>query len=602
MKKILCGVLSASMLLTGMSAVYAEDTFSDLGTVKWAAPYIEEMADMGFISGYEDGTFRPNNDVTHLEGLLLFSRALGSNSEAMEKILKYAVDSYGETVKKYNLSFGSEEVCFMLYRGAITPAELDDYIGEKTRNTPLKRYEAAMLITKAMMAEKEAKAEVLIDLAYTDAKTIPAVASKYVYYVTENEIMNGMDGNIFSPNTNVKRSQIAVMLSRAVDEMAISFFDTTVEKVDAEAKKIETTDGSYDFSTDTQMYVEGKLTAAEKMPSEVSAVLTVIRDNLTFVDALASEPDEVVNGVFYEYFSSNEVLNLQVRPTGQSKNQYYECAKGLSVTRNGEKSSIIDFKKGDYVTLKLSNGKVTSISAEQQTTYVKDATISDIEIGDDLVVKIEHEDPKYNGMTLNIANNVSVTKNGASKELSDIYRGDKVTLTLEYGQVTRIVATSSKKTLEGSIREIHISSAPYMVVSINGTEEKYDIPSTVSIKINGEDGSIYDFKLGDTVKITIESQAITAIAATSAQSGTYSITAGVVTAINSSYGFIKVKYEVNGVSKEETVMCKDSTATVVDAAGKTSSLKNINIGDVVTVRGTMDNGAFVASVILIESK
>ena len=520
----------------------------------------------------------------------------------MEKILKYAVDSYGETVKKYNLSFGSDEVCFMLYRGAITPAELDDYIGEKTRNTPLKRYEAAMLITKAMMAEKEAKAEVLIDLAYTDAKTIPAVASKYVYYVTENEIMNGMDGNIFSPNTNVKRSQIAVMLSRAVDEMAISFFDTTVEKVDAEAQKIETTDGSYDFSTDTQMYVEGKLTAAEKMPSEVSAVLTVIRDNLTFVDALASEPDEVVNGVFYEYFSSNEVLNLQVRPTGQSKNQYYECAKGLSVTRNGEKSSIIDFKKGDYVTLKLSNGKVTSISAEQQTTYVKDATISDIEIGDDLVVKIEHEDPKYNGMILNIANNVSVTKNGASKELSDIYRGDKVTLTLEYGQVTRIVATSSKKTLEGSIREIHISSAPYMVVSINGTEEKYDIPSTVSIKINGEDGSIYDFKLGDTVKITIESQAITAIAATSAQSGTYSITAGVVTAINSSYGFIKVKYEVNGVSKEETVMCKDSTATVVDAAGKTSSLKNINIGDVVTVRGTMDNGAFVASVILIESK
>lgn len=594
--------MSASMLAAGAVGVSAESGFTDLGSVEWAAPYIEEMADMGFISGYDDGTFRPNNDVTHLEGVLLFSRALGSNSEAMEQVLAYAVSEYGDIVDEYGLSFGKEEVCFMLYRGAIKTDELDDYIGKSVRNTPLKRYEAAMLITKAMMAESEAKAEVLIDLAYTDAKSIPAVASKYVYYVTENGIMNGMDGNIFSPDTNVKRSQIAVMLSRTVDEMAISFFDATIEKIDDTKKTVTTSDGEFEYSSNTTMYTEGKKSSPSAMPTSVAAVLTVIRDNLTFVDALASEPDEVVSGVFYSYFTSNDVLNLQVTPTGAQKTEYYECASGISVTRNGEKSTIIDFKKGDYVSLKLKNGKVTAISAEQQTTYVKDAVISDIEIDDDLIIKIEHEDKEYDGMTLNIANDVTVTKNGVPKDLSAVYRGDKVTLTLEYGQVTKIVATSTKKTLEGSIREIHISSAPYMVVSINGNEEKYDIPSTVSIKINGETGSVYDFRLGDTVKLTIESQAITAISATSVQSGSYSITAGVVTAVNSSYGFIKVSYETDGVTKEETIMCKDSTATVIDSQGKTSSMKNISAGDVVTVRGTMDNGAFVASIILIEAK
>lgn len=602
MKKMLCALMSASMLAAGAAGVSAESGFTDLGSVEWAAPYIEEMADMGFISGYDDGTFRPNNDVTHLEGVLLFSRALGSNSEAMEQVLAYAVSEYGDIVDEYGLSFGKEEVCFMLYRGAIKTDELDDYIGKSVRNTPLKRYEAAMLITKAMMAESEAKAEVLIDLAYTDAKSIPAVASKYVYYVTENGIMNGMDGNIFSPDTNVKRSQIAVMLSRTVDEMAISFFDATIEKIDDTKKIVTTSDGEFEYSSNTTMYTEGKKSSPSAMPTAVAGVLTVIRDNLTFVDALASEPDEVVSGVFYSYFTSNDVLNLQVTPTGAQKTEYYECASGISVTRNGEKSTIIDFKKGDYVSLKLKNGKVTAISAEQQTTYVKDAVISDIEIDDDLIIKIEHEDKEYDGMTLNIANDVTVTKNGVPKDLSAVYRGDKVTLTLEYGQVTKIVATSTKKTLEGSIREIHISSAPYMVVSINGNEQKYDIPSTVSIKINGETGSVYDFRLGDTVKLTIESQAITAISATSVQSGSYSITAGVVTAVNSSYGFIKVSYEADGVAKEETIMCKDSTATVIDAQGKTSSMKNINVGDVVTVRGTMDNGAFVASIILIEAK
>lgn len=602
MKKLICASLSAAMLLANVAIVNAESVFSDLDSVEWAAPYIEEMADMGFISGYEDGTFRPNNDVTHLEGLVLFSRAMGSNSEAMDKILEYAVAEYGEIVDGYNLSFGKDEICFMLYRGALSVSELDDYIAENVRNTPMKRYEAAMVITKAMAGEKEAKAEVFIDLVYDDAKDIPAAASKYVYFATENGIMNGMDGNLFSPNTNVKRSQIAVMLSRAVDVMGVSFFDSMIENVDTAEAIVETSDGSFEYTANTIMYKEGKKTEASGIPSNVAGILTVVRDELVYVDALASEPDEEVGGIFYEYFTSNEVLNIQIRAAGSSKNEYYECAKGVRVTRNGETSSIVDFKKGDYVTLQLSNGKVTSISAEQKTEYVTDAVISDIVIADDLVVTIEHADEKYNGMVLNIANDVIVTKNGASKSLSDIYRGDKVTLTLEYGQVTKIVATSSKTTVEGNIREIHISSNPYMIIAVNGNEKKYDIPSSVSIKINGTEGSIYDFRLGDTVKITVESQAITAISATSVQSGTYSITAGVVTAINSSYGFIKVSYEDNGVTKEETIMCKDSTATVLDASGKTSSLKNIAIGDIVTVRGTMDNGAFVASVILVESK
>ena len=295
-------------------------------------------------------------------------------------------------------------------------------------------------------------------------------------------------------------------------------------------------------------------------------------------------------------------MNIQIRAAGSTKNEYYECAKGVRVTRNGETSSIVNFKKGDYVTLQLSNGKVISISAEQQTEYIEDAVISDISIEDDLVITIEHSNEKYNGMKLNIASDVSVRKNGASTDLSSIYRGDAVDLTLEYGQVVKIVANSIKKTVEGTIRQINISAMPSMVVSVNGNESTYDIPSSVTIKINGEPGSIYDFKLGDTVKITIESQAITSISATSVQSGTHSITAGTVTAVNSSYGFIKVSYDDAGVTKEETIMCKDSTVTVVDVSGKTSSLKDINVGDVITVRGTLDNGAFVASVILIESK
>lgn len=601
MKKFICLGLSMALLASG--TVFAKDgsSFSDLDSVQWAAPYIEEMAELEFIEGYQDGTFRPNNDVTHLEGLVLFARAMGVKSEAMSGIVEYAVEQYGDVLDAYNLSFGKEEVCFMLYRGALTLSELNDYISESTRNEPMKRYEAAIVITKAMGGEKKAKSEIFIDTTYEDAKDIPAKATQYVYYVTENNIMNGMDNNAFSPNTNVKRSQIAVMLSRTVDTMGISFVDSIIKSVDVSNGKVKTDVGEYAYTSDTVMYKEGFKTDAANMPSDVSGVLTFIKDELVYVDALASEPDAEISGVYNTHFLSNGILNIQIKPSGSSKTEYYEAVEGIKVTRNGEQSTMADFKKGDYITLKLSNGKVTSVSAEQQTSYIEDATISEIKIDDDLVITIEHEKDEYNGMKLNIANDVVVTKNGAVKDLSGIFRGDKVTLTLEYGQVTKIVATSTKKNVDGIIREIHISQSPYMVIEVSGQESRYDISSSVAIKVNGEEGTIYDFKLGDTVKITIESMVVTAISVTSAQSGSQSITAGVISATNSSYGFIKVKYDDNGISREETIMCKDKTTTVLDVSGKTVLLKNLEVGDVVTVRGTVTNGAFVASIILIES-
>lgn len=604
MKKLLCVSLATAMLLSNVVVANAETSFKDVPSNHWAAPYIEEMAEAGFISGYEDKTFKPDKDISHLEGIVLFARAMGSNSEAMDEILGYAVREYGDVVDEYDLAFGKNEVCYMLYRGALKVDELDKYLASDVRNTPMKRYEAATVITKAMAAENEANAEILVDLSYKDAKEIPADAVKFVYFVTENEIMNGMDGNIFSPNTNVKRSQIAVMLSRTVSEMGLSFFEGTIKDVDSANGVIVTEDAEFQYSSNTIMYNEGKKTAASDMPKNTNAIMTVLRDDVCYVDTLYTETEEKISGIFYDYFKANDILNITIKNPKTEKNEIFECADGIRVLRNGETSSIIDFKKGDAVNLILKNGKVTVISAEQKTTYVQDAIVADVSLEDGLILKIEHSDSQYDGMAFNISSDVKVIRNEAVVSMSDVLRGDKVTLTLEYGQVTKVVATSSKKNYEGTIREIHITAKPYMVVEINGKLNTYDVPSSISIKVNGEAATIYDFKLGDVAKITIESQAITALSVTSSSDSAYSITAGVVTAADASFGAIKVSYDNNGVTKEETIKCKEGstiTATVLDVNGKTTNLKNIKVGDIVTIRGSIKNGMFVASVILIES-
>ncbi|MBO8126998.1 MAG: S-layer homology domain-containing protein [Firmicutes bacterium] len=50
--------------------------FSDVKTDHWAANYINALAEDGIITGYPDGTFRPNNHITRAEAVTMVARVL----------------------------------------------------------------------------------------------------------------------------------------------------------------------------------------------------------------------------------------------------------------------------------------------------------------------------------------------------------------------------------------------------------------------------------------------------------------------------------------------------------------------------------------------
>ena len=66
MKKLLISVLV--LIVTLCSFVFA---FSDVFEEHWAYKTIQEMQKEGYINGYEDGTFRPENMVTYGEFMKL---------------------------------------------------------------------------------------------------------------------------------------------------------------------------------------------------------------------------------------------------------------------------------------------------------------------------------------------------------------------------------------------------------------------------------------------------------------------------------------------------------------------------------------------------
>lgn len=606
MKKIISVAAACAVAAASVLPAFAK-SFPDVSETElsWAASYIDEMSDMGLINGYEDGTFRPSKSVSHQEALALFARAMGSASDVNKDIVKMAMDKYGDMLKKYGL-YANEEVAFLLYRGALKESELDTYLKGDIKDSPMQRYEAAVIITKAMGAEKEATANVLADLSYVDADDIPANAVQYVYYVTEHKLMQGMGEGKFSPTTDVLRSQMAVMLYNTVSAMSVSFEKAKLISIDTASRNITIKDSEGEthvigYNAGTIMNVEGIPTQPKNVPTGVDAVFTYSQSGLSYVDTLTSISDETVYGKFVGYASANSDFKITVFPTGGSEQKTYTCAPDVSIKYDGSPATIRNFKADDAVVIELSAGKVTSISGEKRETVITGATIEDISIDGELTITISHALDEYNGLTLKVSDDVYVNKNNDSSSLSEVYKGDTVNLTLEYGVIKKIMASSVSKTVEGTIKELTISAKPKMVVATSDGDKTYDIPNDVEILINDEEGSLYDFKVGDAVKLTIDSEAITKIKTTSTQATSKMVT-GVVTAINSSYGFIKLNVTENGFTTEETVFCQDNKAKILSGTGKEQSMKNIKEGQTLTVRGTVKNGAYTATVVIIESE
>ena len=188
MKKLISVVMSAAFLMSAASVALAENQFTDLAGFEWAAADIEKMAAMEYISGYGKGIFMPNKDITHIEGLVLFARAMGTKDKNIQKVLNFAYEEYKDTAAEWNLPYGDKEICYLLYRGAFTKDELTEYLSEENMKTPLKRYEAAKIITKTMAKDFKVE-EPEITLDYADAADIPESAFDYVYFVTQNKIM-----------------------------------------------------------------------------------------------------------------------------------------------------------------------------------------------------------------------------------------------------------------------------------------------------------------------------------------------------------------------------------------------------------------------------
>ena len=608
MKKWLSILLAATVTASSAIGVFAdnqESPFTDVSDPAfWAYPHIIAMAEEGFITGVGDNLFMPDNDVTRLEVLALFSRALGALDKVNKPLVEMAVEKYGDVIAEYDLGWGVNEIAFLMYRGILTEDDLITYLDGSLKGEPMPRYEAAIIITKAMGGASTAANAEDVSLSFADADEVPENAKGYIAYVNDRGVMTGMDNNMFGPTKFVSRAQMAVMLYRTWDIMDYSYEKGKLLSVDVGGRLVtylsndgETVDVGY--SKNVLMNVLGEPTAVKNMTTGVNAIITRAGNTVAFVDTLGDIPDATISGKYVARSISNGLTSITIKNSDTNENETYTCIEDVEVTYNGSPASITNLKENDHIVLRLENGEIVKVKGETKVTKIENATLEDITLEPDFTITISHALEEYDGLTLEVATDATVRKNGKDSDFSEVYPGDTVALTMEYGVVQSVVASSTERALEGTIQAINISARPSIEVKVNGEVKTYYVTNDVVITINGEDASLYDFRVGDSIKVVLKGQAVTKMSATAAQSTSGKID-GVITSVNQSYGFIKISYKnSDGYTVEETVYCKDATTKVMTDMGTAKKVMNLKEGQNVIATGTTSNGAFVAKLIVI---
>ena len=91
------------MLGMDQTAAPASMPFTDVDTMFWAAGTINAAKTMGIITGYEDGTFKPMNNVSYEEALTMIIRAIGyENFSAPSETIWY--ESYYNSAQKLGIT------------------------------------------------------------------------------------------------------------------------------------------------------------------------------------------------------------------------------------------------------------------------------------------------------------------------------------------------------------------------------------------------------------------------------------------------------------------------------------------------------------------
>jgi len=170
----------------------------------WARADVEFMGEKGIISGYDDGGFHPDSNITRAEFAVLISAIMGKGKTDYE-------NSFFDIVK---------DDWYSGYVQTVRDSELmNGYDGLFNPDKPITREEIAKVVVCVYNAKKNTKPEKGKPIYFNDIDEISYWAYDYVAEAVNLEFVNGITEETLAPKALATRAQAAVMLKRLYEKI-----------------------------------------------------------------------------------------------------------------------------------------------------------------------------------------------------------------------------------------------------------------------------------------------------------------------------------------------------------------------------------------------
>lgn len=190
--------------VAGSDSVYFPDVTQDF----WGYVQIQKAAEQGIVNGYEDGTFRPEVNVTRGQFVTMLWRMAGKPPASVS-------DPFTDTIT-LDEDFRTA-IAWAAEQGIIKGVSATEFAPESAISrqqvmTILFRYSGGISGMEQILADT-------YNRQFSDSNMISADMKSAVYWAVYHGIVNGVTENLLDPQGPASRAQIVVILMRYAEKI-----------------------------------------------------------------------------------------------------------------------------------------------------------------------------------------------------------------------------------------------------------------------------------------------------------------------------------------------------------------------------------------------
>ena len=286
--------------------------FTDVPPQFWAYNSITKMTKEGFMSGYKNGTFKPNDPLSREEAASLFSKMIGEPPSIM------LASSFTDITSDRWSSLAIESVA---------RANIISGYGDKTYRPEqyMSRQEFAVVADKYLHYQgyRTEDPTALDNIHFSDQKFIAPWAQSSVRELALFGFINYSNTGLFNPEKYVTRSEAAEITYRMLYSKAAETLQATIsqQQMEETARNLikKTFGESYDFHNRGAMFWrDGKLVISFTSPNDVKAITaeTAYIQDKRFLDNHIITTGSYSLGDFDALQTDAAFLYRQLEPSG----------------------------------------------------------------------------------------------------------------------------------------------------------------------------------------------------------------------------------------------------------------------------------------------